>query len=60
MGADFPLDARDKWDWVWKCLAFAAFLWLCWVGFARRLWARGYDPPVVGERGRGLRAVFGA
>lgn len=25
-GADFPLDARDKWDWVWKCLAFAAFL----------------------------------
>jgi probable O-glycosylation ligase (exosortase A-associated) len=24
--ADFPLDARDKWDWVWKCLAFAAFL----------------------------------
>ena len=26
MGADFPVDARDKWDWVWKCLAFAAFL----------------------------------
>ena len=26
MGADFPLDAKDKWDWVWKCLAFAAFL----------------------------------
>ena len=25
-GADFPLDAKDKWDWVWKCLAFAAFL----------------------------------
>ncbi|PVE55791.1 putative O-glycosylation ligase, exosortase A system-associated [Arthrobacter sp. TPD3018] len=26
MSADFPVDARDKWDWVWKCLAFAAFL----------------------------------
>lgn len=26
LGADFPLDAKDKWDWVWKCLAFAAFL----------------------------------
>ncbi len=25
-GADFPVDARDKWDWVWKALAFAAFL----------------------------------
>ncbi|EZP55353.1 MULTISPECIES: DUF5935 domain-containing protein [Sphingomonas] len=25
-GADFPHDAKDKWDWVWKCLAFAAFL----------------------------------
>ncbi|MCU6455404.1 putative O-glycosylation ligase, exosortase A system-associated [Sphingomonas sp. A2-49] len=25
-GADFPIDAHDKWDWVWKCLAFAAFL----------------------------------
>ena len=24
--ADFPKDALDKWDWVWKCLAFAAFL----------------------------------
>ena len=24
--ADFPLEARDKWDWVWKALAFAAFL----------------------------------
>lgn len=26
MSADFPIDAQDKWDWVWKCLAFAAFL----------------------------------
>ena len=24
--ADFPLEAREKWDWVWKALAFAAFL----------------------------------
>ena len=24
--ADFPLEALDKWDWVWKALAFAAFL----------------------------------
>ncbi|WP_375403775.1 putative O-glycosylation ligase, exosortase A system-associated [uncultured Sphingomonas sp.] len=24
--ADFPAEARDKWDWVWKALAFAAFL----------------------------------
>jgi len=24
--ADFPVEALDKWDWVWKCLAFAAFL----------------------------------
>ncbi len=24
--ADFPLEAGDKWDWVWKALAFAAFL----------------------------------
>ncbi|MBN8808524.1 MAG: putative O-glycosylation ligase, exosortase A system-associated [Sphingomonas sp.] len=24
--ADFPADALDKWDWVWKALAFAAFL----------------------------------
>ena len=24
--ADFPIDALGKWDWVWKCLAFAAFL----------------------------------
>ena len=26
MRADFPIEALDKWDWVWKCLAFAAFL----------------------------------
>ena len=26
LSADFPLEARDKWDWVWKALAFAAFL----------------------------------
>jgi probable O-glycosylation ligase (exosortase A-associated) len=24
--ADFPIEAVDKWDWVWKALAFAAFL----------------------------------
>jgi probable O-glycosylation ligase (exosortase A-associated) len=24
--ADFPIEAKDKWDWVWKALAFAAFL----------------------------------
>ena len=26
IGADFPIEALDKWDWVWKCLLFAAFL----------------------------------
>lgn len=25
-GADFPVEAADKWDWVWKALAFATFL----------------------------------
>ena len=24
--ADFPIEAADKWDWVWKALAFGAFL----------------------------------
>lgn len=24
--ADFPVEAVEKWDWVWKALAFAAFL----------------------------------
>ncbi|HEX8485573.1 DUF5935 domain-containing protein [Sphingomonas sp.] len=24
--ADFPVEAAEKWDWVWKALAFAAFL----------------------------------
>ena len=24
--ADFPVEAKDKWDWVWKALVFAAFL----------------------------------
>jgi probable O-glycosylation ligase (exosortase A-associated) len=24
--ADFPVDALDKWEWVWKALAFAIFL----------------------------------
>jgi probable O-glycosylation ligase (exosortase A-associated) len=24
--ADFPIDALDKWEWVWKALAFAVFL----------------------------------
>lgn len=26
INADFPVEAKDKWDWVWKALAFAAFL----------------------------------
>ena len=26
LNADFPVEAQDKWGWVWKCLAFAAFL----------------------------------
>ncbi|QIG81987.1 putative O-glycosylation ligase, exosortase A system-associated [Stakelama tenebrarum] len=24
--ADFPIEAQDKWEWVWKALAFAIFL----------------------------------
>lgn len=36
---------------------FAGFLGVCWVVFVRRLWERGYDPPIV-ERGTGLAAVF--
>jgi len=24
--ADFPIEAKDKWEWVWKALVFAAFL----------------------------------
>ena len=26
LAADFPAEAKEKWDWVWKALAFAAFL----------------------------------
>src|ERR1700712_5503072 len=26
LSADFPVEAQDKWGWVWKALAFAAFL----------------------------------
>ncbi len=26
MGADFPVEAADKWGWVWKALVFAIFL----------------------------------
>jgi probable O-glycosylation ligase (exosortase A-associated) len=26
MQADFPIEAADKWSWVWKALAFAIFL----------------------------------
>ena len=26
MNADFPLEASEKWDWVWKALVFAIFL----------------------------------
>lgn len=33
---------------------FAAFLWLCWKAFGRRLWDRGYDVPAA-VRGRGAR-----
>jgi len=37
---------------------FAAFVWLCWKVFIKRLWDRGVDPPVV-ERGPGIHAAFG-
>jgi membrane-bound metal-dependent hydrolase YbcI (DUF457 family) len=36
---------------------FAAFVWLAWIAFIRRLWRRGTDPPAV-IRGDGLQAVF--
>jgi LexA-binding, inner membrane-associated putative hydrolase len=36
---------------------FAAFVWLCWVTFVRRLWQRGTDPAIV-ERGSGLKVAF--
>ncbi|MGA1798760.1 putative O-glycosylation ligase, exosortase A system-associated [Sphingomonas sp. 4RDLI-65] len=26
LAADFPAEAKEKWDWVWKALIFAAFL----------------------------------
>lgn len=26
INADFPVEAKDKWEWVWKALAFAIFL----------------------------------
>ena len=26
MNADFPIEAAEKWDWVWKALVFAIFL----------------------------------
>ena len=26
LAADFPIEAQEKWTWVWKALAFAAFL----------------------------------
>ena len=26
LGADFPVEAAEKWDWVWKALVFAIFL----------------------------------
>lgn len=26
MNADFPVEAQEKWDWVWKALVFAIFL----------------------------------
>lgn len=29
---------------------FAGLLWVLWVGFVRRLWARGVDPPAVVRR----------
>jgi membrane-bound metal-dependent hydrolase YbcI (DUF457 family) len=38
---------------------FAGFLWLCWRLFGARLWARGVDPPILPDRGSGIRAVFG-
>lgn len=36
---------------------FVAFLWLLWKVFIRRLWNRGYEPPLT-ERGTGIHAVF--
>lgn len=36
---------------------FAAFIYVCWVGFVRRLWERASDPPAV-ERGAGVRMAF--
>jgi membrane-bound metal-dependent hydrolase YbcI (DUF457 family) len=39
-------------------IAFFAFLYLCWITFVRRLWDRGFDPPIVGERQTGLHAAF--
>jgi membrane-bound metal-dependent hydrolase YbcI (DUF457 family) len=38
-------------------VAFAFFVWLCWITFIRRLWRRGTDVPNV-DRGTGLRAAF--
>ena len=26
LGADFPLEAADKWSWVWKAMVFAMFM----------------------------------
>lgn len=37
---------------------FAAFLWISWRLLFRRLWQRGYDPPMT-VRGPGIRAAFG-
>ena len=39
---------------------FAAFLWVSWRLFIKRWWERGHDPPIVGEREPGLRAMFGS
>jgi membrane-bound metal-dependent hydrolase YbcI (DUF457 family) len=31
-------------------ILFTGFLWLCWIGFGRRLWQRGYDVPVLSRQ----------
>jgi xanthine/uracil permease len=36
---------------------FTGFVLLCWRLFIRKLWHRGYDPPIV-TRGEGLHVVF--
>ena len=66
-GGPFWVEGNDLSDAGWQevlirtgigGVLFAAFCFLCWKLFIRRLWERGEDPPSV-ERGTGLAAVFG-